>query len=196
MRRQARAELTRLRLLEACVEALVAKGYSGATTQEVCRRAECSRGTLLYHFPKREDLLVASLHHVLSNRVATFVEEHKDIEPFGVSTFLTALWAQWQGPELVAWLELAVAARTNEALRAPMRETMQDFNRQILAAFRTLQPLGPVPAALEEPALMLTFAVLNGLAVSQSYEADSPADSVIGLLSGVSSLISDPKVMA
>ena len=99
MRRQARAELTRLRLLEACVEALVAKGYSGATTQEVCRRAECSRGTLLYHFPKREDLLVASLHHVLSNRVATFVEEHKDIEPFGVSTFLTALWAQWQGPE-------------------------------------------------------------------------------------------------
>lgn len=196
MRRQARAELTRLRLLEACVEALVAKGYSGATTQEVCRRAECSRGTLLYHFPKREDLLVASLHHVLSNRVATFVEEHKDIEPFGVSTFLTALWAQWQGPELVAWLELAVAARTNEALRAPMRETMQDFDRQILAAFRTLQPLGPVPAALEEPALMLTFAVLNGLAVSQSYEADSPADSVIGLLSGVSSLISDPKVMA
>ena len=196
MRRQARAELTRLRLLEACVEALVAKGYSGATTQEVCRRAECSRGTLLYHFPKREDLLVASLHHVLSNRVATFVEEHKDIEPFGVSAFLTALWAQWQGPELVAWLELAVAARTNEALRAPMRETMQDFDRQILAAFRTLQPLGPVPAALEEPALMLTFAVLNGLAVSQSYEEDSPADSVIGLLSGVSSLISDPKVMA
>ena len=43
---------------------------------------------------------------------------------------------------------------------------------------------------------MLTFAVLNGLAVSQSYEADSPADSVIGLLSGVSSLISEPKVMA
>jgi AcrR family transcriptional regulator len=196
MRRQARAELTRLRLLEACVEALVARGYSGATTQEVCRRAECSRGTLLYHFPKREDLLVASLHHVLSNRVATFVEEHKDVQPFGVSTFLTALWAQWQGPELVAWLELAVAARTNEALRAPMRETMQDFDRQILAAFRTLQPLGPVPPALEEPALMLTFAVLNGLAVSQSYEEDSPADSVIGLLSGVSSLISDPKVMA
>ena len=65
-----------------------------------------------------------------------------------------------------AWLELAVAARTNEALRAPMRETMQDFDRQILAAFRTLQPLGPVPAALEEPALMLTFAVLNGLAVA------------------------------
>jgi AcrR family transcriptional regulator len=77
MSRQARAEITRLRLLEASVEALVAKGYAGTTTQEVCRRAGCSRGTMLYHFPKREDLLVAALHHVLSNRVIRFVDEHR-----------------------------------------------------------------------------------------------------------------------
>ncbi len=189
MSRQARAEATRLRLLEACVEALVAKGYSGATTQEVCRRAECSRGTLLYHFPTREDLLVASLHHVLSERVTAFVEEHRDRAHPTVESFLKALWSQWQGPALVAWLELAVAARTNEALRAPMRDTMLAFDRLILAAFRELQPVGPLPEALEEPTLMLTFAVLNGLAVGQSYEADGPADSVIALLAGVSRLI-------
>ncbi len=195
MRRQARAEVTRLRLLEASVEALVAKGYAGTTTQEVCRRAGCSRGTMLYHFPRREDLLVAALHHVLSNRVVRFVDEHQGGQPLDATRFLDSLWSHWQGPELVAWLELAVAARTNAALRAPMRETMQDFDRQILEAFRTLQPLGPVPRALEEPALMLTFAVLNGLAVSQSYEADGPSESVMALLAGMSALIPQSEVV-
>jgi AcrR family transcriptional regulator len=195
MSRQARAEITRLRLLEASVEALVAKGYAGTTTQEVCRRAGCSRGTMLYHFPKREDLLVAALHHVLSNRVIRFVDEHRGEQPLDAPRFLESLWSHWQGPELVAWLELAVAARTNAALRAPMRETMQDFDRQILGAFRALQPLGPVPKSLEEPALMLTFAVLNGLAVSQSYEADGPAGSVMALLAGMSALIPQSEVV-
>jgi len=189
MKRQARAEATRTRLLEASVEALVARGYAGTTTQEVCRRAGCSRGTMLYHFPTREDLLIAALQHVLSNRVATFLEENRGTLHADVDAFLNALWSQWQGPELVAWLELAVAARTNPALRAPMRETMADFDQQILAAFRELSPLGPIPAELEEPALMLTFAVLNGLAVSQSYEQAGPARSVMALLAAAARLL-------
>ena len=193
MSRQARAEATRNRLLEASVEALVAKGYAGTSTQEVCRRAGCSRGTLLYHFPTREDLLVAALHHVLSERVAAFVEQYREVDPGDVHTFLQALWGQWQGPELVAWLELAVAARTNPSLQGPMRATMADFDRQILAAFRALAPLGPLPAELEEPALMLTFAVLNGLSVGRSYEAHSPAPAVLSLLAGATGLLPRPE---
>lgn len=189
MSRQARAEATRTRLLEASVEALVATGYSGTTTQEVCRRAGCSRGTLLYHFPRREDLLVAALHHLLSERVAGFVEENRDVEHADVDAFLQALWSQWQGPELIAWLELAVAARTNPALKASMRETMADFDQQIVDAFRELSPLGPLPAELEAPAVHLTFAVLNGLAVTESYETDGATQSVLSLLAGAARLL-------
>ena len=66
--------------IEATVEALVDCGYGGTTTQEVCRRTGCSRGTLLYHFPRREDLLVGALHFVLSSRVEDFVREHRDLQ--------------------------------------------------------------------------------------------------------------------
>lgn len=183
MVRQARAQATRTRLLEATVEALVETGYAGTTTQEVRRRAGCSRGTLLYHFPKREDLLVAALHHVLSSRVEGFVEEHGSAATGDIDTFLQALWKQWQGPALVAWLELAVAARTNPALREPMRRTMLDFDAQILAAFRALNPMGELPPELEEGALFFTFAVFNGLAVGRSYDDGSQSESVLGLLS-------------
>jgi len=180
--RQARAQATRTRLLEATVEALVETGYAGTTTQEVRRRAGCSRGTLLYHFPKREDLLVAALHHVLSSRVDGFVEEHGALAGEDIDAFVQALWTQWKGPALIAWLELAVAARTNAALRAPMRQTMLDFDQQILAAFHMLRPVGELPPELEEGALFLTFAVLNGLAVGRSYDDGKQSEQVLGLL--------------
>ena len=182
MVRQARAQATRTRLLEATVEALVETGYAGTTTQEVRRRAGCSRGTLLYHFPKREDLLVAALHHVLSSRVDGFVEEHGALAGEDIDAFVQALWTQWKGPALIAWLELAVAARTNAALRAPMRQTMLDFDQQILAAFHMLRPVGELPPELEEGALFLTFAVLNGLAVGRSYDDGKQSEQVLGLL--------------
>ncbi len=60
MSRQSRAEITRDRLLSATLESLHERGYSGTSTQEVCRRAGVSRGTLLHHFPTRIDLLCAA----------------------------------------------------------------------------------------------------------------------------------------
>ena len=71
---QPRAVATRARLLKATVEALAECGYKGTSTQEVCRRAEVSRGTLLHHFPTRIALLVGSLDAILSERVTRFME--------------------------------------------------------------------------------------------------------------------------
>ena len=182
MARQARAQATRQRLLHATTEALVECGYAGTTTQEVCRRVNCSRGTLLYHFPTREDLLVAALHFVLSNRVEDFVAEHHKRTDMDTAAFLESLWQQWQGPALVAWLELAVAARSNPGLREPMRQTMQDFEQQILTAFRTLKPLGELATSVEAVIPFFVFAVLNGLSVGLSYADASKAAPILELM--------------
>ena len=179
---QKRAEATRLKLLDTTVSTLVDCGYSGTTTAEVCRRASVSRGTLLYHFPTRESLLVAALHHVLSDRVADFVASRQSEEPGSVEDFVAQMWAAWQGPALVAWLELAVAARTNEGLRAPMQETMLAFDQLVLDAFRTLKPIGELPADYEEVAPFFVFALLNGLAVGRSYEPPGHSDPVLKML--------------
>lgn len=181
MPRQARAKATRRTLLDATVSALVDCGYAGTTTQEVCRRAGVSRGTLLYHFPTRENLLVAALHHVLSERVSEFVAQRQD-RPGTVQELVEQMWEQWQGPALIAWLELAVAARTNEGLRAPMQETMLAFDELVLEAFRTLKPLGDLPEDWEPVAPFFVFALLNGLAVGRSYEPEGHSDPVLKML--------------
>lgn len=40
-------------------------GFAKTTTQSVVKRAGATRGTLLYHFPNREELLVAAVEFVL-----------------------------------------------------------------------------------------------------------------------------------
>ncbi len=179
---QVRAERTHALLLEATLECLVEHGYSGTSTAAVCRRAGVSRGTLLYHFPTREQILVAALEHVLSRRVQEFVDlrRHRELPPMPV--FLQELQAQWEGPALVAWLELAVAARTNPALREAMRPIMGGFDALILQAFEELGLGGDAPPELTQAVPHFVFTLFNGLAVERCYEPEGNSPMVLGLL--------------
>lgn len=191
MARQARAEATRRHLMDATVEALVACGYAGTTTQEVCRRAEVSRGTMLHHFPTRHDLLLAALQHVLSERVATFIADRQQEGELSRGEFLQRMWAQWQGPALVAWLELAVASRTDAVLRERMRPTMLAFDQLVQHAFAELRPFGELSAQSEPVVPFFVFALLNGLAVGQCYEAPGHHLPVLDFLVQLSDRLED-----
>lgn len=55
------SERTRLRLLEAALDLLAERGYRGATTQEIARRAGVNELTLFRHFGTKEALLREAL---------------------------------------------------------------------------------------------------------------------------------------
>jgi AcrR family transcriptional regulator len=54
-----RREGTIRKLLDATTRTLIERGYSGASVQAICERAEVSQGGLFRHFPTREALMVA-----------------------------------------------------------------------------------------------------------------------------------------
>ncbi|MFZ5563731.1 MAG: TetR/AcrR family transcriptional regulator, partial [Thermodesulfobacteriota bacterium] len=72
MKMQKRAVATRRRFLEATLQSLAEKGYAATTTQEVCRRLNVSRGTLLHHFATREELIIEAVEYVLGENVSHF----------------------------------------------------------------------------------------------------------------------------
>jgi AcrR family transcriptional regulator len=189
MSRQPRAQATRARLLDATVEALAECGYRGTSTQEVCRRAGVSRGTLLHHFPTRLELLVGSLDAILVDRVAAFVEARRGQAAVPPALLVRELWAQWRGPVYAAWLELAVAARTEPALRAPMREVMSRFDDEILAAFRQLVDTRELSDGFVAMLPTLTFALFNGLAVGRGYTPETDEEPAIALIENLARLL-------
>lgn len=187
-RRDARSRATVQRLLDATVESLIEVGYARTSTQEVCRRAGTPRGTLLHHFGTRAELVVAALDHVLNARLAEFREAFRETPireaDDRVGAVVERLWPMLTGPAFYAWLELTVAARTDDALREPLARVMSVFEARTHEVFLDLFPesgeLDPVPglSSFASLAPSFAFATLNGLAVDHIYRDPSELEPV------------------
>nr|WP_244246821.1 TetR/AcrR family transcriptional regulator [Nocardioides euryhalodurans] len=127
-----RTRAMRLRLLEATVELLVERGFSGTSTTLVSERAGVSRGAQLHHFPTKNDLVVAAVEHLTELR-GLELEQALGRLPRGrgrTQAVVRVLGDHFSSPVFVAALELWVAARTDELLLAAVAPLEQRVGRE------------------------------------------------------------------
>lgn len=132
---------TRRKLIDATVACLVEFGYSGTTTQRVQTAAGVSRGALLHHFHTKADLFVGAIHHVAEVQAAHLRElaeqlPHRDdvAGDAGTDRIATAVDAVRQamsGATFLAGVELWLAARTDESLRATLRPAERQVGKEL-----------------------------------------------------------------
>jgi AcrR family transcriptional regulator len=165
-----RSAATRTRLLDATVECLVELGWSGTSTTEVVRRAGVSRGAQVHHYPSKDDLVLAATEHLLHRRLAEYRTAF-DALPSEQRTPAAAFELLWtncfSGATFTAWLELAVASRTDPALQARVVDVQSRFNEDTVAQFQTMFPAAAADPDFARMALRFTFCVLDGLALSR-----------------------------
>jgi AcrR family transcriptional regulator len=164
-----RSAETRARLLDATIDCLVELGYSGTTTTEVAERAGVSRGAQLHHFPTKEELVLAAVEHLFQRRNAEFRAAFARL-PAGTDRAAAALDLLWRivgADTFYAWLELAVAGRTDATLGRRVRELGSRTAQEVERTFRELFPPPPSPNPFYEQSPRFVFAVLQGLALDR-----------------------------
>lgn len=141
---QRKSAQTRLRLIEAGIGCLIEGGYAGFTTAAVAERCAVSRGTMHHHFATRLELVAAVVEHVFYERMRRFLDDYSSrLADRGdarlVEVASEAHWCSVQTREYAAYLELAVAARTDaglDALFSPARSRFDEvWTREMIAAF-------------------------------------------------------------
>lgn len=122
----------RARLLEACVEVLAERGWSGTSTTVVSQRAGVSRGAQLHHFPSKTDLVIAAVEHLASVRRRELTAAVSRLpEGEGRTRAVLGMFADlFIGPVFAAALELWVAARTDPTLLAVVGPFEQRLGRE------------------------------------------------------------------
>jgi AcrR family transcriptional regulator len=122
----------RARLLEATVDCLVERGFSGTSTTLVSERAGVSRGAQLHHFPTKNDLVVAAVEHLTDVRARELAAAAAALPdgPRRTRAVLGMLGDHFASPVFTAALELWVAARTDEALLAAVGPLEQRVGRE------------------------------------------------------------------
>lgn len=130
---QRKAAQTRLKMVEAGVDALVEGGYAGLTTAQVAERSQVSRGAMHHHFATRIELVAAVVEHVFYQRMRLFLDDylatmgqHRDVPLIDLAT--EAHWRSVLTREYAAYLELAVAARTDAELNAAFEPAARRFD--------------------------------------------------------------------
>lgn len=101
-----RLEVTRTKLLDAAIEALLDLGYQGCRLAEVARRADMTTGALQHHFNSKSALLEA----VISERLFKPAALEESFDPTAMALnercdwLISRLWSFYEQPQhLVAW---------------------------------------------------------------------------------------------
>lgn len=127
-----RTRAMRQRLLEATIDCLAERGWSGTSTTLVSQRAGVSRGAQLHHFPTKTDLVIAAVEHLATLRRAELLDASSSLPTGGRRTraVLDMLGEHFTSNVFVAALELWVAARNDEQLLAAVGPFEQHTGRE------------------------------------------------------------------
>jgi AcrR family transcriptional regulator len=178
--REERTAESRSRILDAAVACLVESGYAGATTLRIQARAGVTRGRLLHHFPSRELLLVAAVHHLAAQRLAAAVERIDD-DGAGLGGIaqldrgIDLLWRTFDEPYFWAAVELWTAARTDDRLQAALLPRERELGAAIRAALDRF--FGPeLTAHPRYPHVRdLLFTSMRGVGLTYAIDPRDPA---------------------
>lgn len=129
---QVRARATKAKLLDAAVSCLAEQGWSATTVAVVAERAGVSRGAVQYHFPTREDLVLAAVEQMADQRAA---EARSRLEQRGGDTMPAEQVVRdvvdiYSGQLFRAALALWLAAVSEPALRERVRRLEARVSRE------------------------------------------------------------------
>ncbi|HEV7908658.1 MAG TPA: TetR/AcrR family transcriptional regulator [Pseudonocardiaceae bacterium] len=166
-----RSRETRRKLMEATVECLVERGWSGTTTTLVAEQAGVSRGAQLHHFRTRGELVAAAVEHLGAESVQHLKERAAVVN--GSTVAVVELIADfYASPLFTAALELWVAARTDPDLRTVVVPLEARLGRETHRLAVELLGADEGKPGVRE-AVQATLDLVRGLALANQLTDDS-----------------------
>lgn len=173
-----RSAATQGRLLDATIQSLVEVGYANTTTTRIAELAGVSRGAQMHHYRSKADLVTAAVEHLADRRIDE-IRSAADRLPRQTSNRAKAVldlaWQSYKGPLFQAAVELWVAARTDEELRA----TLIPMEAKIAATVYELSAelFGEEIASTKNARRLMAMSLnsMQGLALGQTFQIESPA---------------------
>jgi len=129
---QRKSVQTRIAVLEAAVDCLEHHGYAGATTQLIADTAAISRGAMLHHYATKQELIAAVIDYTFYKRMESFLARIKGLtetERVRDHAGIELYWQSLLTREYAAYLQLAMASRTDPELRAIFLPKARRYDR-------------------------------------------------------------------
>ena len=174
--------LRRKALIDAAILAIGERGSLDVTVSEIAGRAGVSSALAHHYFGGKEDLLAATMRHILRALGQDTIAALRGAE--GPRARLQAVMAtnfspsQFRPETIAAWLAFYVEAQRSETMRRLLRVYARRLHSNLLSALRTLQPAPEAARTAEGIA-----ALIDGLYIRRALKDGAPdARSAIALV--------------
>lgn len=117
-----RTAFTRRLVTSAAVDILASKGFSALSNSLITSRAAISSGALMHHFPKRSDLLVATVESAYATLTEFRRQKLQALEPGlpRLRAIIDLAWVTARMPEGIAVNEVRIGVRCDSTLARAM----------------------------------------------------------------------------
>jgi AcrR family transcriptional regulator len=158
-----RREETIARLLDASIDTIIEFGYARTSAALIAKRAQMSDGALFRHFPTMRDLMAATLHEAARRQLELYASRIAQIptDTQASEAVLPILRDITCNPTNEVIYELAVAARTDEKLRAALKDELEKFDKKIFDAAKATPSADELKALGEENFEALVTVLIN-----------------------------------
>ena len=158
-------------MCKATIQLLVELGYAETTIAGVAQNAGFSKGAVQYHFPTKEELIAATVEHLLMRTVSSASQSYESVD--------SALLNAWQ--RLVntsayrALLEVLNAARIDRKLRLRISAELvawgKNLDQQSLTIYQSANEQLPAHEGDAEVVMLLnmTRSFMRGLLTQEQY---------------------------
>ena len=158
-------------ICKATIQLLAELGYAETTIAGVAQNAGFSKGAVQYHFPTKEELIAATVEHLLMRTVSSASQSYESVE--------SALLNAWQ--RLVntsayrALLEVLNAARIDRKLRLRISAELvawgKNLDKQSLTIYQSANEQLPAHEGDTEVVMLLnmTRSFMRGLLTQEQY---------------------------
>lgn len=167
-----KSEFTRDSILLAIVECLAEYGYSNLTLGQVARKAGLSKGAMQHHFESKSAAIQAALQFIFHQQIelqqsyARGPSEPTDDQLHGRR--IDALWGFVQDSSYVAFLEIAMAARTDPHLGDLVNSQYWQFRQKSRQLTKVIMPEWQYDKEKFRLGGTLVNYVLEGMALRQT----------------------------
>ncbi len=170
-----RTDAMRARLLEATLDLIAEEGWAQTSTQKICKRAGVSRGAQTHHFPTKDSLLIAAVREIVARyqKELDAVSDHNQSRAQTLEDLFEFLWdACFEGNLLNCWMEVMVAARTDDALLPAVQETDTTAIKAMRALGETSKVARNKKKSQAGDLVELTVYLLRGMVVQSGVHPD------------------------
>lgn len=154
-------------LIAAVIDAIHERGMGQVTMGEIARRAGVSAGLAHHYFGGKDQLLAATMRHLLSELgdeiQARLARAHTPRERIAAIVEGNFAPCQFRPAVISAWLAFYVQAQTDPEARRLLRIYQRRLESNLLHALRPLAPAGRAEAVAETVA-----ALIDGLWIRHS----------------------------